>query len=160
MGHVINRVGWGGWFMKSTGGEVGHAGVGWVMQRWRGVSHTVKQPKKYVSPQNQDLTTPKPFLEGLQNLSFEYKNNYYNFYYYNYVKFPIISKTITRCSWYKKSQWHDYYISSKRKKQKGCLYSHGTEMLSPKAATNKNMPSPTLSRKQLTIISQKKRQNT
>ena len=53
VGHEINRVGWGGWFMKSTGG---------------GVGHTVKQPKKNVSPQNQDLTTPKSFLEGLQNL--------------------------------------------------------------------------------------------
>ena len=39
MGHEINRVGWGGWFMKSTGGGVGHAGMGWVMQRWRGASH-------------------------------------------------------------------------------------------------------------------------
>ena len=28
-----------------------------------------------------------------------------------------------RCSWYKKSWWHDYYVSSKRKKQKGCLCS-------------------------------------
>ena len=37
--------------------------------------------------------------------------------------FPIISKIITRCSLYKKFRWHDYYISSKRKKQKGCLCS-------------------------------------
>ena len=36
----ISRVGWGGCFIKSTGGGVGHAGVGWVMQRWSGVSHT------------------------------------------------------------------------------------------------------------------------
>ena len=58
-------------------GWVGHAGVVWVMQRWSGgescrggVGHTAKQPKKNVSPQNQDLTTPKSFLEGLQNLEF------------------------------------------------------------------------------------------
>ena len=35
----------------------------------------------------------------------------------------IVIIIITRCSWYKKSWWHDYYISSKRKKQKGCLCS-------------------------------------
>ena len=32
VGCEIKRVGWGGWFMKSTRDGVGHAGVGWVMQ--------------------------------------------------------------------------------------------------------------------------------
>ena len=39
--------------MKSTGGGMGHAGMGWVMQRWSGgesyrggLGHAVKQPKK------------------------------------------------------------------------------------------------------------------
>ena len=58
----------------------------WVIQRWSGVGYAVKQPKND-SPQNQDLTTPKSFLEGVQNPSFEYKNN---FYYYNCVIFPVI----------------------------------------------------------------------
>ena len=63
-----------------------------VIQRWNGVGYAVKQPKND-SPQNQDLTTPKSFLEGVQNPSFEYKNNlYYHFFYYNCVIFPIISK--------------------------------------------------------------------
>ena len=53
--------------------------VGWVIQGFGGVGHAVKQPKNY-SPQNQDLTPPKSFLEGLQNLSFEYKNNYYYYF--------------------------------------------------------------------------------
>ena len=52
-------VGWGG---------VGHTGVGWV-------GYGVKQPKND-SPQNQDLTQPKSFLEGVQNPSFEYKNSF------------------------------------------------------------------------------------
>ena len=54
------------------------------------MGHAVKQPKND-SPQNQDLTPPKSFLEGAQNPNFEYKNNNY-YYYYNCVIFPIISK--------------------------------------------------------------------
>ena len=38
-----------------------------------------KNNLKNDSPWNQDLTPPKSFLEGVQNLSFEYKNN--NYYY-------------------------------------------------------------------------------
>ena len=44
----------------------------------------------------------------------------------------------------------------REKSRKVTCVLNGTEMLSPKATTNKNMPSPTLSRKQLTIC-QKKR---
>ena len=51
---------------------MGHAGMGWVIQGYGGVGHVVKQPKND-SPQNQDLTPPKSFLEGVQNLNFEYK---------------------------------------------------------------------------------------
>ena len=32
MGHEINWVGWGGWFMKSRGGGVCHRGGGSVME--------------------------------------------------------------------------------------------------------------------------------
>ena len=46
----------------------------------------------------------------------------------------------------------------REKSRKVACVLNGTEMLSPKATTNKNMPSPTLSRKQLIIICQKKRQ--
>ena len=42
------------------------------MQGWGGVSHAVKQPK-HDSPQNQDLTPPKSFLEGVQNPSLNIK---------------------------------------------------------------------------------------
>ena len=48
-----------------------------------------------------------------------------------------------------------------REKSRKVIYVlNGTEMLSPKATTNKNMPDHTLSGKQLIIICQKKRQNT
>ena len=46
MGHEINRVGWGGFFMKSTGGGVGHAEMEWGESYRGGVGHAVKQPKK------------------------------------------------------------------------------------------------------------------
>ena len=46
--------------------------VGWSGLYRGGVGHTVKQPKND-SHQNQDLTPPKSFLEGVQNSSFEYK---------------------------------------------------------------------------------------
>ena len=36
------------------------------------MGYAVKQPKNG-SPQNQDLTQPKSFFEGVQNPSFEYK---------------------------------------------------------------------------------------
>ena len=51
-------------------------------------------------------------------------------------------------------------LAPREKSRKITCVLNGTEMLSPKATTNKNMPSPTLSRKQLTIICQKKRENT
>ena len=97
------------------GDGVGHTG-------WSEVGHAVKQPKND-SPQNQDLTPPKS-LEGVQNPSFEYKNNFYYYFIITIVLYSqLYQKIITRCSLYKKSQWHDYYISSMRKKQKGCLCS-------------------------------------
>ena len=43
--------------------------MGWVIQGYGGVGHAAKQPKND-SPQNEDLTPPKSFLEGVQNLSF------------------------------------------------------------------------------------------
>ena len=62
-----------------------------VIQRWSGVGHAVKQPKND-SPQNQDLTTPKSFLEGVQNPSFEYKNN---FYYYFIIIIVLYSQLLS-----------------------------------------------------------------
>ena len=53
-----------GWVMQGLSG-VSHTGVGWVMQ---------KDKLQNDSPQNQDLTPSKSSLEGVQNLSFEYKN--------------------------------------------------------------------------------------
>ena len=47
----------GAWVMQGLSG-VSHTGVG-----WGAVGHAVKQPKND-SPQNQDLTPPKSFLEG------------------------------------------------------------------------------------------------
>ena len=60
--------------------------------RWSVVGHAVKQPKNY-SPQNQDLTSQKSFLEGVQNPHFEYKNNYYHIFIITIVLYlPIILK--------------------------------------------------------------------
>ena len=71
----------------------------WVIQGWDGVGHGVKQPKND-SPQNQDLTQPKSILKGIQNPSFEYKNNNNNYFIITIVLYQNI---ITRCSLYKKS---------------------------------------------------------
>ena len=131
-----------------------------VIQRWSGVGNAVKQPKND-SPQNQDLTTPKSFLEGVQNPSFEYKNN---FYYYSIIIIVLYSqlyqKIITRCSLYKNLNCMIITLVPREKSRKVSCVLNGTEMLSPKATTKKNMLSHTLSRKQLTIICQKKTQNT
>ena len=53
-------------------GESYREGLGWVMQ---------KNNLKNDNPRNQDLTPPYSSLEGVQNSSFEYKNNYY----YNFI---------------------------------------------------------------------------
>ena len=53
--------------------------VGWSGPYRGGVGHAVKQLKND-SPQNQDLTQPKSFLKGVQNSSFEYKNNFYYYF--------------------------------------------------------------------------------
>ena len=100
MGWVMELTGWGGggWFMKSREGGVGHAEVEWGESYRGGVGHAVKQPKKMFSPQNQDLVLITRFD-----------------YYYNWIIFPIISKILPDASCIK-YQWHDYYISSKRKK--------------------------------------------
>ena len=124
------------------------------------MGYAVKQPKNG-SPQNQDLTPPKSFLEGVQNPSFEYKNN---FYYYIIIIIVLYSqlyqKIITRCSLYKNLNGMIITLVPREKSRKVACVLNGTEMLSTKATTNKNMPSPTLSRKQFTIICQKKRNNT
>ena len=49
---------------------VSHTGLGWLMQ---------KNNLKNDSPWNQDFSPSKSSLEGIQNPSFECKNNYYNF---------------------------------------------------------------------------------
>ena len=124
------------------------------------MGYAVKQPKND-SPQNQDLTTPKSLLEGVQNPNFEYKNN---FYYYFIIIILLYSqlyqKIITKCSLYKNLNCMIITLVPREKSRKVACVLNGTEMISPKATTKKNMLSHTLSRKQLTIICQKKRQNT
>ena len=55
------------------------------------MEHALKQPKND-SPQNQDLTPPKSFLEGVQNPSFEHKNSFHYYFIIIIVIFLIISK--------------------------------------------------------------------
>ena len=77
----------------SCWGGVGHTGVGW------GESCS-KTTLKNDSPQNQDLTSPKSFLEGVQNLNFEYKKIIILLLQLCYIP-NYIKKIINRCSLYK-----------------------------------------------------------
>ena len=86
--------------------------VGWSGSYRGGVGHAVKQPKND-SPQNQDLTQPKSFLEGVQIQVLNIKIIFISI---TVLYSQLYQKIIMRCSQYKKSQWHDYHISSKRKK--------------------------------------------
>ena len=85
--------------------------------------HAVKQPKND-SHWNEDLTPPKSFLERVQNLSFEYKNNYY----YNFIITIVLYsqlyyKFITRCSLNKNLNGMIITLVSREKSRKGCLCS-------------------------------------
>ena len=134
VGHKISRVGWGGCFIKSTGGVGGSC-------RGR-VGHVVKQHKKNVSHQNQDLTPPKSFLEGVQNLSVEYKNYYYYYFIITIVLYSqLYQKIITRYCLYKNLDGMIMLVPREKSRKVACVL-NGTEMLSLKATTNKNMPSP------------------
>ena len=116
---------------------------------------------KIYSPQNQDLTPPKSIFEGGQNPSFEYKKIsiiillLQLYYIPNYIK-----KLLPDAPCIKNFDGMIITLVPREKSRKVACVLNGTEMLSTKATTNKNMPSPTLSRKQFTIICQKKRQNT
>ena len=100
------------------------------------MGHAVKQPKND-SPQNQDLTPPKSFLEGVQNPNFEYKNN--NNYYYFIITIVLYSqlyqKFITRCSLYKTLDGMIITLIPTDKSRKVACVLNGTEMLSTKATT-------------------------
>ena len=98
----------------------------------------------------------------IKNLNFEYKNN--NNYYYFIIAIVLYSQLyqniITRCSLYKNLDGMIITLVPADKSRKVACVLNGTEMLSTKATSSKtNMPSPTLSRMQLTIIFQKKRQH-
>ena len=140
MGHT--GVGWGG----SCRSGRGHTGVGWV-------GHAVKQAKND-SPQNQDSSQPKSFLDRVQNPNFEYKNNNNNYYFIIIIVLhsQLYQKLITRCSLHKNLNGMIITLAPTGKSRKVACVLNGTEMLSTKATTKINLPSPTLSRKQLTIF--------
>ena len=92
--------------------------------------------------------------------SFEYKNNNYYFIIIIVLYSQLYQKIITRCSLYKNLNGMIITLVPREKSRKVACVLNGTEMLSPKATTKKNMLCQTLSRKQLTIICQKKTQNT
>ena len=93
--------------------------------------------------------------------SFEYKNNCYYYFIIIIVLYSqLYQKIITRCSLYKNLNGMIITLVPREKSRKVACVLNGTEMLSPKATTKKNMLCQTLSRKQLTIICQKKTQNT
>ena len=99
------------------------------------------------------------FWKGYKIQVFNIKNKYYLII--TIVLYSqLYQKIITRCSLYKNLDGMIITLVLREKSRKVVCVPNGTEMLSNKATTNKNMPSPTLSRKQLTIICQKKkRQN-
>ena len=107
-----------------------------VIQRWSWVGYAVKQPKND-SPQNQDLTTPKSFLEGVQNPSFEYKNNFYYYFIIIVLYSQLYQKIITRCFSYKNLNCMIITLVPREKSRKVACVLNGTEMLSPKATTKK-----------------------
>ena len=116
-------------FLKSY--KWGHTEVEW------GGGYAVKQPKND-SPQNQDLTTPKSFLEGVQNPRFEYKNNFYYYFIIIIVLYSqLYQKIITRCSLYKNLDGMIITLVPEEKSRKVVCVLNGTEMLSPKATTKK-----------------------
>ena len=101
------------------------------------MGYAVKQPKNG-SPQNQDLTQPKSFFEGVQNPNFEYKNN--NYYYNNNIIIIVLysqlyQKIITRCSLYKNLDGMIITLVPREKSRKVACVLNGTEMLSTKATT-------------------------
>ena len=99
------------------------------------MDHAVKQPKNY-SPLNQDLTPPKSFLEGVQNLNFEYKINYYYYFIITIVLYSqLYQKIITRCSLYKNLDGMIITLVPTDKSRKVTCVLNGTEMLSTKATT-------------------------
>ena len=116
------------------------------------MGHGVKQPKND-SPQNQDLTQPKSILEGVQNPSFNIKIIFIIIlllqlcYIPNYIKILLPGAPCI-----KNLDGMIITLVPREKSRKLACVPNGTEMLSIKATTNKNMPSPTLSRKQLIII--------
>ena len=91
--------------------------------------------------------------------SFEYKNNNYYLIIIIVLYSQLYQKIITRCSLYKNLNGMIITLVPREKSRNVACVLNGTEMLSPKATTKKNMLSQTLSRKQLTIICQKKTQN-
>ena len=125
-----------------------------------GVGHAVKQPKKNVSPQNQDLIQPKSFWKGYKIWVLNTKIIIIILLFQLYYILNYIKKFITRSSLYKNLDGMIIMLVPREKSRKVACVLNGTGMVSLKATTNKNMPSPTLSGKQLTIIFQKKRQNT
>ena len=101
------------------------------------MGYAVKQPKND-SSQNQDLTTPKSFLEGVQNPSFEYKNNFYYYFIIIIVVYSqLYQKIITRCSLCKNLDGMIITLVPREKSRKVACVLNGTEMLSPKATTKK-----------------------
>ena len=100
------------------------------------------------------------FWKGYKIQVLNIKNKYYYLIITIVLYSQLYQKIITRCSLYKNLDGMIITLVAREKSRKVVCVPNGTEMLSNKATTNKNMPSPTLSRKQFTIICQKKRQNT
>ena len=64
------------------------------------------------------------FWKGYKVQVLNIKNYYYYYFIITIVLYSqLYQKIITQCSLYKISSWHDYYVSSKGKKQKGYLCS-------------------------------------
>ena len=100
------------------------------------MGHAVNQPRND-SPQNQDLTPPKSFLEGVKNPNFEYKNdnNNNNFIITIVLYSQLYQKIITRCSLYENLHGMVITLVPTDKSRKVTCVLNGTEMLSSKATT-------------------------
>ena len=118
---------------RSGVGGSHRGGVRWGQSCWGGVGHAVKQPKND-SPQNQDLTPPKSFLEGVQIQILNIKNYYY-FIITIVLYSQLYQKIITRCSLHKNLNGMIIMLVPTDKSRKVACVLNGTEMLSTKATT-------------------------
>ena len=105
------------------------SGVGWVIHGCGGLESyrgglCSKTTQEMIVLRIKIWPNQNEFWKGYKIQVLNIKNYYYYYFIITIMLYSqLYQKIITRCSLYKKSSWHNYYVSSKRKKQKGYLCS-------------------------------------